>query len=113
MNDLTFNPRLPEHCNMDDRVCVNILLDELLSRNKAIRVYDGEVWILHPTTDKTKVLESLAHTGEDIIRTDEGSFYLIYNNGSEGEPMILISDYSDSKFNNEVYAAVEKKLGVE
>ena len=118
MSDLTrhpwlmsdFNPRLPEHCNMDDRVCVNILVDELLSRGKAIRVYDGEEWVLSSTTDKTKVLESLGQTGEDIIRTDEGSFYLIYNNGSEGEPMILISDYTDSLFNREVYEALEKKI---
>ena len=110
MSDLTFNPRLPEHCNMDDRVCVNILVDELLSRGKAIRVYDGEEWVQASTTDKTKVLESLAHTGEDHIRTDEGSFYLVYNNGSEGEPMILISDYTDSVFNRQVYRAVEKKV---
>ena len=112
MSDLTFNPRLPEHCNMDDRVCVNILVDELLSRGKAIRVFDGEEWVLDPCTDKTTILESLSHAGDDTIDTDEGGFYLIYNNGSEGEPMILISDYTDSVFNRQVYRAVEKKIEV-
>ena len=110
MSDLTFNPRLPEHCNMDDRVCVNILVDEILSRGKAIRVFDGEEWVLDLCTDKTKILESLSHAGDDTIDTDEGGFYLIYNNGSEGEPMILISDYTDSVFNRQVYRAVEKKV---
>ena len=105
-----FNPRLPEHCNMDDRVCVNILIDEILSRGKAIRVFDGEEWVLDLCTDKTKILESLSHAGEDTIDTDEGGFYVIYNNGSEGEPMILISDYTDSLFNREVYEALEKKI---
>tara|TARA_B100000780_G_scaffold17301_1_gene11279 strand:- start:37 stop:381 length:345 start_codon:yes stop_codon:yes gene_type:complete len=112
MSDLTFNPRLPEHCNMDDRVCVNILVDEILSRGKAIRVFDGEEWVLDLCTDKTKILESLSHAGEDTIDTDEGGFYVIYNNGSEGEPMILISDYTDSVFNRQVYRAVEKKIEV-
>lgn len=110
--EVSINPLLPEHCNMDDRVCVTILIDEILSRGKAIRVFDGEEWVLDLCTDKTEILESLAHAGEDTIDTDEGGFYLIYNNGSEGEPIILISDYTDSEFNREVYAAVEKKLGV-
>jgi len=110
--EVSINPLLPEHCNMDDRVCVTILIDEILSRGKAIRVFDGEEWVLDLCTDKTEILESLAHAGEDTIDTDEGGFYVIYNNGSEGEPIILISDYTDSEFNREVYAAVEKKLGV-
>jgi hypothetical protein len=110
--EASINPLLPQHCNMDDRVCISILIDELLSRDKSVRVFDGEEWVLDPCTDKTKILESLAHTGEDTIRTDEGGFYLIYDNGSDGDPMILISDYTDSEFNREVYAAVEKKLGV-
>ena len=111
--EISINPVLPQHCNMDDRVCVNILIDELLQRDKAIRVHDGEEWVLEKAIrNKTKILESLSHSGYDMVEFDQGAFDLIYNNGSDDDPIILISDYTDNAISNEVYEAVKNKLGL-
>lgn len=110
---ITFDPRLPEHCNMDDRVAVSVLIDEILLRDLAITVNDGEDDVVTASKDKHEILKNMGHSGEDWLHTAHGGFYLIYNNGSDGDPMIVICDYHTNKTMDEIYNAVEKKLGVE
>ena len=115
---MEFNPKLPEYCNMADRVAVQTLIDELLSRNCSVSVNDGEETCLYLSDDYVEILEHLTSTGEDYVSAYAsdglplGWFYLIYQNGSEGNPMIVISDYLDTKFCGSVYQAVERRLEV-
>lgn len=115
---MEFNPKLPEYCNMADRVAVQILIDELLSRNCSVSVNDGEETCLYLSNDYVEILEHLTSTGEDFVEASApdglplGWFYLIYDNGSEGSPMVVISDHLDTKFCGSVYQAVERRLEV-
>ena len=115
---MKLNLKLPEYCNMDDRVAVQILIDELLSRNCSVSVNDGEETCLYLSDDYAEILEHLTSTGEDFVSASAsdglplGWFYLIYNNGSEGNPIVVISDFLDTKFCGSVYQAVERRLEV-
>jgi hypothetical protein len=115
---MELNLKLPEYCNMDDRVAVQILIDELLARNCNVSVNDGEETCLHLSDDFIEILGHLGGTGEDYVSAYAsdglplGWFYLIYNNGSEGNPTVVISDFLDTKFCGSVYQAVERRLEV-
>ena len=109
---ITFDPTLPEHCNMADRVAVNVLIDEILSRWLTMTVNDGEDHVVTASKDKHEILKSMSHTGQDTLYTPHGSFSLIYDNGSHNDPMVVISDYITNDSMDEIYNAVEKKLGV-
>lgn len=66
----------------------------------SISVFDCEEWTLKNSRDMAAIKAALSTTDDDTIRvmrddgTHMGSFWCIYNNGSEDDPMILISDYS-------------------
>jgi len=111
------NLALPKHCNMDDRVAVQYLVEEILSRDACISVNDGEETALSLSDSYEEVIESLTSTGEDYLIASNsdgaqlGWFYLIYNNGSDGDPLIVISDYLSTAFCQEVYDRVAERLG--
>ena len=65
---MELNIKLPEHCTMDDRVAVQILIDELLSRNCSVSVNDGEETCLYLSDDYAEILEHLTSTGEVLVR---------------------------------------------
>jgi cytochrome oxidase Cu insertion factor (SCO1/SenC/PrrC family) len=98
---------------MDDRVAVSVLIDEILLRDLAITVNDGEDDVVTASKDKHEILKNMSHTGEDMLCTPDGIFYLIYNNGSDGDPMVVITDHHANKTMHEIYKAVANKLGVE
>jgi hypothetical protein len=108
----------PRYCNNDDRICVQLLLDELCRWGRVISVHDGEEWVLEKCCDPHIVLNCLSHTGEDTIDVFDrighhlGQFWLIYNNGSEGDPIICITDYTANDFCEKVYRSVEETLNV-
>ena len=83
---LKFEPNYPEYCNIYDRMLCHTLIRE--------------------------ILEAMSQSGEDIIIPCDtagegvGWFYLIYANGSEGEPMICMSDMSA----NPICMAIDKKV---
>ncbi len=86
-----------EYLPINERPVVTALLTALIAAGKAITINDGEENVV--TSDKiTELRPELASTGEDYIVFEGGYFWLIYNNGSEDEPMIVISDYSDNEF---------------
>ena len=94
MSDLTFNPRLPAHCNMDDRVAAQCLINELLAAECTITINDGEEDCLEKSSNLNEILEAMSSTGWDILTpfdkdgNETGWFNLIYENGSEGEPTV-------------------------
>jgi|TARA_R110000787_G_scaffold67640_1_gene151521 hypothetical protein len=114
---MNFIPNLPEHCNMDDRVAAQCLIQELLAAECTITINDGEEDCLEKSRDLKEILEAMSSSGEDtVIPFDKdgnglGWFYLIYANGSEDEPMILISDLSANPFCEGIYNKVDAQLG--
>lgn len=96
--------QLPIHANHDDRHYVHILVKDILSRGHHISVFDGEEYALCASNDLLNILMAMSHTGEDWLyvknaETGEhlGHFYLIYDNGSEGDPAVVCSDHSNNE----------------
>lgn len=109
---------LPVHANDDDRKCALSLITAILDKGDKISVHHCEGLELKESTDKLAILKAMGATGIDTIecldgKTNEskGWFSLIYHNGSEGEPMILISDYVANDYCESVYQVVDGKLG--
>lgn len=108
----------PRYCNNDDRICVQLLLKEVLQHGCTVSVWEGEDWAIEKSDDFDQCLEALSSSGEDVVyvRDDMGIqlgwFYLIYDNGSENDPIICISDYSDTAFCQSVYESISKTLEV-
>tara|TARA_R110002167_G_scaffold17065_5_gene65840 strand:- start:13402 stop:13761 length:360 start_codon:yes stop_codon:yes gene_type:complete len=106
----------PEYCNNDDRICVQLLLAEILRRGYNVSVYDGEDWPLNCSSNLHEILDNLATSGEDMIEVRDkdyervGKFYMIYCNGSEGDPLICLSDYSANGICEDIYTDIETIL---
>jgi hypothetical protein len=104
--DTSYSEYLPTH----ERPVITALLTALIAAGKTITINDGEEDIV--TSDKiTELRPELASTGEDYIQFDGGFFYLIYNNGSEDDPMIVIADYSSNNFSDDIWNALNDKYG--
>jgi len=106
----------PNYCNNDDRICVQLLLAEILRDGRTVSIHDGEEWALNGSSDLHNILDGLASTGEDLIEVADklnhvlGKFYLIYCNGSEGDPMICLTDYTANTFCENIVLKVEDRL---
>jgi len=105
-NSTAYSEYLPTH----ERPIVTALLTALLNAGKTITINDGEDDLV--TSDKlTELRPELAGTGEDYIRFDGGFFWLIYNNGSDGDPMIVITNYSANDFCHTIWNDLNKQYG--
>lgn len=110
--ELKFEPNYPEHCNIYDRMYCHTLIKEILFAGYSVTVNDCEDDCLVESRDFAEILESMSQSGEDIIIPCDsagegvGWFYLIYDNGSEGEPMICMSDMSA----NPICMAIDNKV---
>ena len=109
---------LPENCNMDERVAAQCLINELLAAKCTITINDGEDDCLEKSSNLPEILEAMSSSGEDVVVPIDkdgeslGWFYLIYDNGSDGDPMILISDLSANPFCEGIYNKVNAQLEV-
>ena len=109
---LKFEPNYPEHCNIYDRMLCHTLIREILDAGYSVTVNDGEDDCLLESRDFAEILEAMSQSGEDVIIPCDsagegvGWFYLIYANGSEGEPMICMSDMSA----NPICMAIDNKV---
>lgn len=109
---LKFEPNYPEHCNIYDRMFCHTLIREILDAGYSVTVNDGEDDCLVESKDFAEILEAMSQSGEDVIIPCDsagegvGWFYLIYCNGSEGEPMICMSDMSA----NPICEAIDNKV---
>ena len=69
-----------------------------------ISVFDSEEYVLKRSKSINAIRSELGAAGEDqlLIRDGAGDqigwFYLIYNNGSEGDPMVVICDCTANEF---------------
>lgn len=104
------------YTNADDKVCVHNLLKLALANGNKVSVHDGEEWALKNSNSITEIKAALASTGNDALKIKDSDgkqlavFWLIYNNGSEGDPLVCISDYTDNEFSNAVYNALRARL---
>ena len=102
MNNTSYSKYLPTH----ERPVVSALLQAILATGNQITINDGEEDLI--TSSKlTELRPELAGTGEDYITFKGGCFHLIYNNGSEGDPMIVISDYSYNAVCDEIWNSLD------
>lgn len=112
---MKFEPNLPEHCNIYDRMLCHDLISELLSSGYSVTVNDGEEDCLEQSTDFADILDHMSSSGEDVVfaidadGSECGWFYLIYDNGSMGEPMICITDYSANPLCEHIWNKLDKK----
>ena len=107
MNDST---GYSEYLPANERAVVTALLTEILAAGKTITINDGYEDVV--TSNKlTELRPELASTGEDYIKFDDGFFWLVYNNGSEDDPMIVIADYSANDFSEEIWNTLNAKYG--
>ena len=104
-----------------ERPVLTTLIKKLITRGYSLAVHDGEEYVTPRTKKLTTVRPALGGTGEDSLIVFEdgqriGSFYLIYNNGSQCDPMTVIADFSgwdDDVFNEfeEIWEEIFKKYG--
>lgn len=99
---------------------VTDLVDALLMRGFSIEIsepyYDDEP-LLDSTTNRHNILASLNQCDEDVLSVaDEdgymGYWWLIYNNGSEHDPMVVISDYVSNPVFNDIWNELNERYGV-
>ena len=70
--------------------------------------------IIEHSSDLAEIIKNLAAGDGDTIIMDDGKglgwFSLIYNNGSEHEPLIVISDHSANDVCDEIMREVEQEV---
>ena len=97
-----------------ERPVLLALVKAILKRGYPISIWMEDEPIIERSTDLAEIIKNLAAGDGDAIIMDEGQgigwFDLIYNNGSEHEPMIVISDYSDNHLCNEIISDIEEEL---
>ena len=96
------------------------LIRQLLFAGCYIELFDGEEQCLINQVKKSDdihdILYAMSSTGEDVVTAFDkkgkqlGWFYLIYNNGSDDDAMVCISDYLANQFCEEIYSEVNSAV---
>ena len=91
-----------------ERPVISRLIKASLGRGLTISVNDTEEYVLKRSSSLRAVQGALGGTGEDVLvmrRNGDhaGAFYLIYDNGSETDPAIVIADYTANDLCEEIY----------
>ena len=98
-----------------ERPLLLALIKNILDRGFGVSIdLEGEP-LLQYSVDLDEIVQNLASGDceEVFIRTKDkihGWFSLIYNNGSEHDPMVVISDYSDNDLCNEIISNIEEEV---
>jgi len=99
----------------NERPVLSALITAALQGGNTISVNDSEEYILKRSTSINAIRSALGSSGEDtvLIRNSAGDqlgwFWLIYNNGSDGDPMIVIADYSSNDYCNQIWNALSAR----
>lgn len=112
--------QLPKYANEAERPVCAALVQMLLDEGCAISIFDGEEWVLRRSFSKIRLLNEMAAAESDYLLVESvkgvkferaGFFSLVYNNGSEYDPMVVIGNWSDSHFCEEIYKQLNAKFG--
>ena len=112
-----FDTALPEYAPPHERPVLQKLTDICLENGNRVSVWDGEELSVQGCNNKANILKNLAQTEMDQLEAYDkdgnlrGWFSLIYNNGSENEPMVVISDYSYNDWTENVYRKLNEIFG--
>ena len=96
---------------INERPVITALIKAILAQDKPITVYDTEENVIENSTNYVSIRSTLGGCGEDFINFDGGYFYLIYNNGSEHDPMIVVADYSANEVCDKIWNELNKQYG--
>jgi len=86
-----------------ERPVITALCKALLDRGYLLAIHNGEEYESKRTNKWHSLRPHFGSTGEDSLvvwkvengeKVRQGYWYLIYNNGSEEEPTVVISDYA-------------------
>ena len=117
MSIVTFDTKLPKYAAPCERPVIQRLVDLSLRDGGTVSIWDTEEWSVEGSTDKLEILNNLAQSEMDQLESYDmdgnirGWFSLIYNNGSEQEPMIVISDYGVNEWADNVYYRLNEEFG--
>jgi len=120
MSIVTFDTELPKHAAPCERPLLQAMVRYLVhnSGQYSVSVWDGEEYSIKKSTNGTDILNAMSHADDDHIEIydrdsgkDMGWFWLIYNNGSEQEPMVVISDYSVTPTCEFIYQLLQRDFG--
>jgi len=95
-----------------ERPVLLALVKAILKRGHAVSIWMDDEPIIEGSTDLEEIIKNLAAGDQDelLIGDDLGWFSLIYNNGSEHEPMVVISDYSANELCEDIYRDAEQEV---
>ncbi len=117
MTIVQFDNKYPEYAAPCERPVLQKLVDILLHDDGKVSVWDGEELAVHGCSDKLHILKNLSQTEMDQIEAYDkdgncrGWFSLIYNNGSEQDPMVVISDYGANEWCENVWNRLNEMFG--
>ena len=104
---------VPKH----ERPVLGRLIKLCLEGGNTISVFDSEEYVVKRGTEYSLIKSRLGHAEEDllIIRNAAGDklgwFNLIYNNGSEEDPCIVIADYAAGDFCRAIFTQLLDQYG--
>ena len=120
MSTVTYDTELPKHATPSERPLLQAMVRHLAhpSGQYSVSVLDGEEYSIKKSTNGTDILNAMSHADDDHIEIydresgkDLGWFWLIYNNGSEHEPLVVISDYSVTPTCEFIYGLLNRDFG--
>lgn len=103
-----------------DRIAAQALINVILSMDLArITINNGDEDMVKKSYRSGEIYSAMASGDEDFVIVHNvkgerlGCFYLVYNNGNEWDPAVLISDYTANDFCDFVYDRVAEETGSE
>ncbi len=114
---IKFDNKYPEYAAPCERPVIQKLVDYCLRDEGLVSIWDGEELSVHGCSDKLHILKNLAQTEMDQLEVYDkagncrGWFSLIYNNGSENEPMVVISDFIVNDWTDNLYNKLSEEFG--
>ena len=95
-----------------ERPVLLALVKAILKRGHSVSIWMDDEPVIEGSVDLEEIIKKLAAGDQDeiLIGDDLGWFSLIYNNGSENEPMVVISDYSANELCEDIYRDAEQEV---
>lgn len=117
MSIVTFDTKLPKYAAPCERPVLQRLVDLSLRDGGTVSIWDTEEWSVEKSTDRMEILHNLSQAEMDQLESYDkdgnirGWFSLIYNNGSEHEPMVVISDFGVNDWTESTYRKLNEEFG--